>query len=160
MHFWLFTPPDFCRRAASINHRERYKTDRINRIRSRFGIPVREALSISPEDLEHLLSESRGECQWCGKLMRGTPEYDHILPLSRGGENVIDNLAVCCRTCNRRKAGKDPVRWAHEIYARTGEITPLITQVLKVDNRLILCWQLSLDDALTNNRNRGLKNAA
>lgn len=31
------------------------------------------------------------------------PSLDHVLPLSRGGEHVRSNVALCCRRCNSRK---------------------------------------------------------
>jgi len=43
-------------------------------------------------------------CKMCG-----TTEglvIDHIVPLSRGGMNTIDNIQVLCRSCNCKKANK------------------------------------------------------
>lgn len=31
---------------------------------------------------------------------------DHVIPLTRGGANLIDNLALACFHCNRRKSDK------------------------------------------------------
>jgi 5-methylcytosine-specific restriction endonuclease McrA len=51
-------------------------------------------------------------CQLCGvktpKRLRGTiddraPELDHIVPISRGGGHVRENLQCSCRRCNGRK---------------------------------------------------------
>jgi len=43
-------------------------------------------------------------CQYCGK---GTPhvvlELDHIIPVSKGGDNNIINLVTACFDCNRGK---------------------------------------------------------
>lgn len=43
-------------------------------------------------------------CQYC---MRSTPivtlEVDHIVPVSRGGDNSQDNLITACYECNRGK---------------------------------------------------------
>lgn len=33
-------------------------------------------------------------------------EFDHVVPLSRGGPHAADNLTVACRRCNRSKGAK------------------------------------------------------
>ena len=30
-------------------------------------------------------------------------ECDHVIPTSKGGENIFENLAFCCRRCNLNK---------------------------------------------------------
>ena len=52
-------------------------------------------------------------CQYCGKHrheLRGREflTRDHILPLSRGGENAWENVVTSCSTCNNRKGGRLP----------------------------------------------------
>jgi 5-methylcytosine-specific restriction endonuclease McrA len=34
---------------------------------------------------------------------------DHMIPLSRGGTNTIDNLVPACKSCNSRKKDKTPL---------------------------------------------------
>ena len=34
---------------------------------------------------------------------------DHVVPLSAGGNDELDNVVLCCRSCNSRK-GARPVR--------------------------------------------------
>lgn len=46
-------------------------------------------------------------CAYCGKKDKLT--VDHIVPLSRGGSNYIENIAPACGKCNARK------------YTKTGE---------------------------------------
>jgi 5-methylcytosine-specific restriction endonuclease McrA len=49
-------------------------------------------------------------CRYCG--VRGVRlECDHIHPLSRGGVTELDNLAACCRPCNRRKGARLVSEW-------------------------------------------------
>lgn len=57
------------------------------------------------------------ECQICGveclRSMRGTkgdcaPEIDHIIPLSRGGRHVRENVQLLCRKCNMKKRDRLP----------------------------------------------------
>ena len=43
-------------------------------------------------------------CVYCRADLRKVPsEIDHRVPVSRRGNNLIDNLQSTCRTCNRRK---------------------------------------------------------
>lgn len=35
-----------------------------------------------------------------------TMEFDHIIPLNKGGKTTVDNLQILCRRCNRSKGGK------------------------------------------------------
>jgi 5-methylcytosine-specific restriction endonuclease McrA len=51
-----------------------------------------------------------GECAYCG----GKPDYEcieHVVPLSRGGENTIYNVVPSCQRCNQAKGIKDAIRW-------------------------------------------------
>ncbi len=52
-------------------------------------------------------------CQYCGatgvKL-----ECDHVVPLSRGGNHDISNLAAACASCNRSKRNKLISEWRKE----------------------------------------------
>ena len=44
-------------------------------------------------------------CQHCGKHLADSEiEFDHIIPVSRGGSSDEHNLRLTCRTCNRRKS--------------------------------------------------------
>jgi len=45
-----------------------------------------------------------GECQMCGTTHKIT--IDHIIPLSKGGTNHIDNLQPLCHSCNASKGDK------------------------------------------------------
>ena len=45
-------------------------------------------------------------CYICHKICNDSWEIDHIIPLSKHGTNHISNLAIACRTCNRKKSNK------------------------------------------------------
>lgn len=56
-----------------------------------------------------ILARDHYRCQYCGK--RGTAfdlTLDHILPRSRGGRTVAENLVAACQTCNNRKSDRTP----------------------------------------------------
>jgi 5-methylcytosine-specific restriction endonuclease McrA len=44
------------------------------------------------------------QCHYCGKWIFPTnATLDHIVPRSRGGDNSLSNLLLCCRGCNQGK---------------------------------------------------------
>ncbi len=43
-----------------------------------------------------------GKCAKCGSRER--LEYDHIVPISRGGSNTARNIELLCESCNRSKS--------------------------------------------------------
>ncbi|MBB6098812.1 5-methylcytosine-specific restriction endonuclease McrA [Deinobacterium chartae] len=45
-------------------------------------------------------------CQYCGSRQDLT--LDHVLPRSRGGRHIWENVVVACRSCNQRKGNKTP----------------------------------------------------
>jgi 5-methylcytosine-specific restriction endonuclease McrA len=48
-----------------------------------------------------------GECAYCGTYVRdGT--IDHVVPTSKGGKNIWDNVVWCCHDCNQKKDNKMP----------------------------------------------------
>jgi 5-methylcytosine-specific restriction endonuclease McrA len=51
-----------------------------------------------------LLGAVDGRCHYCGERPRTFEvEQDHKTPVSRGGSDAIDNIAVSCRGCNEEK---------------------------------------------------------
>jgi hypothetical protein len=44
----------------------------------------------------------QGQCVKCGS--RNRLEYDHIIPVSRGGSNTARNIELLCESCNRAKS--------------------------------------------------------
>lgn len=46
-------------------------------------------------------------CQHCG---REATTADHIVPKSKGGKDVPENLVASCVTCNSKRGDKDLVR--------------------------------------------------
>lgn len=42
-------------------------------------------------------------CQYCG---RAAENVDHVVPRSRGGEHIWENVVASCRACNSRKENR------------------------------------------------------
>ncbi|MGH2682659.1 MAG: HNH endonuclease [Actinomycetota bacterium] len=47
-------------------------------------------------------------CQYCGSAAENV---DHVIPRSRGGQHVWENVVAACRRCNSRKENRTP----HEV---------------------------------------------
>ena len=47
-----------------------------------------------------------GKCAMCGKPFEACEmQGDHIVPWSKGGKTLPDNLQMLCPLCNQRKGG-------------------------------------------------------
>ena len=58
-----------------------------------------------PERVRHeVWRRDRGSCVECGS--RARLEFDHIVPVSRGGSNTARNVELRCEPCNRRKGAR------------------------------------------------------
>jgi hypothetical protein len=53
--------------------------------------------------------EKPDECIYCGA--KGALTTEHILPRSRGGEDVPENVVRVCRSCNSGKGAKGLYEW-------------------------------------------------
>jgi len=50
-----------------------------------------------------------GYCQYCGKSFpKQELTIDHVVPKSRGGTSIWENVVCCCGKCNRKKGGRTP----------------------------------------------------
>ena len=55
-----------------------------------------------PEDVKQLVMiRDGGKCTHCGSTVE--LQFDHIIPIARGGSSNPENLQILCGPCNRRK---------------------------------------------------------
>lgn len=61
--------------------------------------------NITQDQIEKSLTEAYGEpCPYCGKtLVYKIMQFDHITPVSSGGNTEIDNMQWICKSCNTMK---------------------------------------------------------
>lgn len=45
-----------------------------------------------------------GKCSKCGS--KDEIEFDHIIPVAKGGPSTVNNIELLCKTCNRSKSDK------------------------------------------------------
>jgi 5-methylcytosine-specific restriction endonuclease McrA len=93
----------------------------------RRGLKYKNAVLINYTQIENMVRDSLAngfQCPICkvtmainsGQTEIESPVYsiEHIVPLSKGGENAIDNLTICCRKCNRDNNNADMMEELYE----------------------------------------------
>lgn len=81
----------------------------LERARARMKSSQRRALvaaGFTGDELRERYDEQCGLCAYCLDPLAGKFEADHVIPLSRGGDNTIDNIVCACARCNRAKGNK------------------------------------------------------
>jgi Holliday junction resolvasome RuvABC ATP-dependent DNA helicase subunit len=64
---------------------------------------TRESREAIPSEVRHeVWRRDEGKCVKCGS--RANLEYDHIIPVSKGGSNTARNIELLCESCNRAKS--------------------------------------------------------
>jgi len=63
-----------------------------------------ERLRIPEEVRIAVWRRDQGKCARCGN--RENLEYDHIVPVSKGGSNTTRNIELLCQNCNRAKGNR------------------------------------------------------
>ena len=84
---------------------------------------------IAAEKRRLVIERAQERCEYChcrSDYATETFAIDHIIPVSHGGNDEVDNLALACSGCNGRKynklAGVDPT---------SGEMVPLFNPRLQ-----------------------------
>lgn len=61
----------------------------------------------------------KGKCFWCDEpLTKKTFTVDHIIPRSKGGLYVQENLVTCCQGCNNQRGDMSAEDF---LYTKNGE---------------------------------------
>lgn len=100
-----YTDEQFCLLIREEADKERRLFEKLKNLHSedftlvpcrRESIPERVRIAVWRRD--------QGRCSRCSSRER--LEYDHIIPIARGGSNTVRNIELLCETCNRVKGDK------------------------------------------------------
>ena len=88
-----------------------------------------------------LFARDRHLCMYCGQhYSRSDLTRDHVLPLSRGGLDIWENVVAACLACNTRKSSKTPQQAGMPLLAIP--FRPSWVEHLILSNRHILADQM------------------
>lgn len=97
---------------------------------------------------KNLFARDRRRCQYCGrKLPTSELSLDHIIPRSRRGKTVWENVVTCCEDCNVKKGGRLPWEVGMRLVRKPTKPSrsPLIR--LKVRSQRYKSWKQFVDNA-------------
>ena len=81
---------------------------RLARRRRRAALKGAGIYLVTHRDLDRLMRRHDGCCAYCPAP---ATEFDHVVPISRGGHHSIGNLLPVCGTCNRSKNCRLLTEW-------------------------------------------------
>ena len=86
-------------------------------------VAKRQALKVEDVDFKMILEKHGMVCHICGLTVDTFSDvhFDHVIPLSRGGEHTESNILPAHSKCNLRKGKKLLIdffpRWVEDAYA-------------------------------------------
>jgi len=72
-----------------------------NKRRARFSNII---TTLTAEEWENIKKQHKYKCVYCGE--RKVLAQDHIIPISKGGHHVKENIIPACQSCNSKKRDK------------------------------------------------------
>ena len=86
-----------------------------------------------------VLARDAYTCQYCGHE-GATLTVDHVVPRSRGGESVWENIVASCAPCNRKKGNRMPREAS--MHPRTHPRPPGPTVFIRIASpRIPIAWE-------------------
>lgn len=87
----------------------------LQKVHRRRAIKLQAEGSHTKEELAALLERQGHRCSYCRTDLRKAEKHaDHIIALSKGGSDSIENIQYLCAPCNLSKGAKDPQDFAQE----------------------------------------------
>lgn len=139
--------------------RDRFRSDGVEWVRAvKFDIMVPKIIRLLFYDRlpaqqvkfnrRNIFARDRNRCQYCGSRFPTTElSLDHVIPKSRGGRTIWENIVCACTECNARKGGRLPVEARMTLIRKPDrpKRSPVIR--VKLSSEKYRCWQAFLDHA-------------
>jgi 5-methylcytosine-specific restriction endonuclease McrA len=88
---------------------------------------------------ESLYYRDHCKCAYCGKeLTISTLTKDHLIPTSKGGKHIWENVVACCKDCNSSKSDDTSKKWKPRIKP----FKPTFYQMLDIRSK----YPIMIDD--------------
>ena len=83
--------------------RQEARLDRLRKIRARDEEATEARRRPIPEEVRAFVwKRDEGRCLQCGS--EDDLQFDHVIPVAKGGGNAMDNIQILCGDCNRLKS--------------------------------------------------------
>ena len=96
----------------------------------------------------NIFARDENRCQYCGKRFPTSElSLDHVIPRSRGGRTIWENVVCSCAGCNARKGGRLPEEAGLSLVRKPARPrrSPVIR--LKLRSTKYQSWKAFLDNA-------------
>ena len=110
IHYWRFRDSVL---AKNRIRQKKYRVQRNERERLR-KINLRATPELTRSQWERIKRKHKQRCYYCG-IKHDKLTIDHVVPISKGGDNSLCNIVPACITCNRLKGSKSLVEWVRAL---------------------------------------------
>jgi len=83
---------------------EQKEKRRFEKLKTKHTNTIKRRERISEDVKRYVWRRDQGKCVQCGS--KENLEYDHIIPISKGGSSTERNIQILCEQCNREKSDK------------------------------------------------------
>lgn len=78
---------------------------------------------VTVKDLHRAISRFAGRCAYCANPLAEDMQWDHVVPIARGGAHSLGNLVPVCASCNRSKSHRTVMEWrVRKVVTRPSQI--------------------------------------
>ncbi len=75
--------------------------------------------SFTTDEIKELYNLQDGRCGYCGIPLKFGYHADHMNPISKGGDNTIENILLTCPECNMAKHDKTLEEWMVSLHGNS-----------------------------------------